>query len=73
MKIVTPTNPIKIYMRQGEIADGDYLASNVGFIVVDGPPSFPKVTFVTISGTAIPAQDVAFARVLIDGAWVSHE
>ena len=73
MKTVVPANPIKIFMRQGEIGDADYLCSNVGFIIVDGPPSFPKVTFVTISGTAIPAQDIAFARVLIDGQWVSHD
>ena len=73
MKTIVPANPIKIYMRQGEIADGEYLASNVGFIIVDGPPSFPKITFVTISGTAILAHDIAFARVLIDGVWVSHD
>lgn len=73
MKTVVPANPIKIFMRHGEIADCEYLASNVGFIIVDGPPSFPKITFVTISGTVIQAQDVAFARVLIDGAWVSHD
>ena len=51
MKTVVPANPIKIYMRQGEIADAEYLPSNVGFIIVDGPPSYPKITFVTISGT----------------------
>ena len=73
MKTIVPANPIKIYMRQGEIGEADYLASNVAFIIVDGPPSFPKVTFVTISGTAVPAHDIAFARVLIDGAWVSHD
>ena len=73
MKTVVPANPIKIFMRQGEIGASEYLASNVGFIIVDGPPSYPKITFVTISGTAIQAQDVAFARVLIDGAWVSHD
>ena len=73
MKTIVPANPIKVFMRQGEIGDCEYLASNVAFIIVDGPPSFPKVTFVTISGTAIPAHDIAFARVLIDGAWVSHD
>ena len=73
MKTIVPANPIKIYMRQGEIGEADYLASNVAFIIVDGPPSFPKVTFVTISGTAVPAHDIAFARVLIDGQWVSHD
>jgi hypothetical protein len=73
MKTIVPANPIKVFMRSGDIADAEYLCSNVGFIIVDGPPSFPKVTFVTISGTAIPAHDIAFARVLIDGAWVSHD
>ena len=73
MKTIVPANPIKIFMRQGEIADGKYLASNVAFIIVDGPPDFPKLTFVTISGTPIPAREVAFAQVLIDGQWVSHD
>lgn len=73
MKTVVPANPIKVFMRQGEIADSEYLCSNVGFIIVDGPPSYPKVAFVTISGTVIPAQEIAFARVLIDGTWVSHD
>ena len=66
MKTVVPANPIKVFMRQGEIADGEYLPSNVAFIIVDGK----YFTFVTTSGTAIPARDVAFARVLIDGQWV---
>ena len=73
MKIVVPANPIKIYQRQGEIGDPNYLASNIAFIIVDGPPDFPKLTYVTISGTAIPSRDIAFARVLIDGQWVSHD
>ena len=73
MKIVVPANPIKVFMRQGEIADGEYMASNVAFIIVDGPPDFPKLVFVTISGTPIPSSNIAFARVLIDGAWVSHD
>ena len=73
MKTVVPANPIKVYMRQGEIADGEYLASNVAFIIVDGKPMFKQITFVTISGTQIPDRDVAFARVLIDGNWVSHD
>ena len=73
MKTVVPANPIKIYMRQGEIGDAEYLASNVAFIIVDGPPDFPKLTFVTISGTPIPSSNIAFARVLIDGVWVSHD
>jgi len=70
MKTVVPANPIKIYMRQGEIAEGEYLASNVAFMIID---NFKNLTFVTISGTMIPAHDIAFARVLIDGAWVSHD
>ena len=73
MKTVVPANPIKVFMRQGEIGDAEYLASNVAFIIVDGPPDFPKLVFVTISGTPIPSREIAFARVLIDGNWVSHE
>jgi hypothetical protein len=73
MKTIVPANPIKVYMRQGEIADGEYLCSNVAFIIVDGPPKYPGLTFVSISGTPIPSSDIAFARVLIDGTWVSHE
>ena len=72
MKTIVPANPIKVFMRQGEIGDAEYLASNVAFIIVDGPPDFPKLTFVTISGTPIPSSNIAFARVLIDGVWVSH-
>ena len=73
MKTIVPANPIKVLMRQGEIGDAEYLASNVAFIIVDGPPDFPKLVFVTISGTPIPSREVAFARVLIDGVWVSHD
>ena len=73
MKTVVPANPIKVFMRQGEIGDAEYLASNVAFIIVDGPPDFPKLVFVTISGTPIPSSNIAFARVLIDGVWVSHD
>jgi len=73
MKIVVPGNPIKVFMRQGEIGDSEYLASNVAFIIVDGPPKYPGLTFVSISGTPIPSSNVAFARVLIDGEWVSHD
>jgi len=73
MKTTVPANPIKIFMRSGEVGDSEYLCSNVAFIIVDGPPSYPKITFVTISGTAIPSCDIAFARVLIDGQWVSHD
>ena len=73
MKTVVPAYPIKVFMRQGEIGDAEYLASNVAFIIVDGPPDFPKLVFVTISGTPIPSSNIAFARVLIDGVWVSHD
>jgi len=76
MKTIVPANPIKVYMRQGEIADGEYLCSNIAFIMVDESihvDYLSKFVFVTISGTAIPNHDIAFARVLIDGAWVSHD
>ena len=73
MKTIVPANPIKVFMRQGEIGDAEYLCSNIAFIIVDGPPDFPKLVFVTISGTPIPSSNIAFARVLIDGAWVSHD
>ena len=72
MKTVIPANPIKIYQRQGEIADCEYMASNIAFILVDNKAGFYDYYFVTISGTSIPARDIAFARVLIDGEWVSH-
>ena len=73
MKTIVPANPIKVYLRQGEVGEANYLASNVAFIIVDGPPKYPGLTFVTISGTAIPSSDIAFARVLIDGEWRSHD
>jgi len=73
MKTIVPANPIKVFMRQGEIGDSEYLCSNVAFIIVDGPPKYPGLTFVTISGTCIPSCDIAFARVLIDGEWRSHD
>ena len=73
MKTIVPANPIKVFMRSGEIGDAEYMASNVAFIIVDGPPKYPGLTFVTISGTPIPSSDIAFARVLIDGEWRSHD
>jgi len=73
MKIVIPANPIKIFQRHYQDDQPGYLHSNIAFIIVDGPSDFPKLTFVTISGTAIPSHDVSFARVLIDGQWVSHD
>ena len=72
MKTIVPANPIKVYMRSNGDDEG-YLASNVAFIIVDGPPKFPELTFVSISGTPIPSSNIAFARVLIDGQWVSHD
>ena len=73
MKTVVPANPIKIYQRLGDIGDCEYTASNIAFILVDNKAGFYDYYFVTISGTSIPARDVAFARVLIDGQWVSHD
>ena len=73
MKTVVPAFPIKIYQRHGDISDGDYTASNIAFILVDNKAGFYDYYFVTISGTSIPARDIVFARVLIDGQWVSHD
>lgn len=73
MKTVVPANPIKVFMRHGEIGDGEYLCSNVAFMIVDDDPNCPDLGFVTISGTCISAREVAFAKVLIDGVWVSHD
>jgi hypothetical protein len=75
MKTIVPANPIKIYMRQNDLIDGEYMCSNVAFLILEETISRTGfcITFVTISGTAIPAHDVAFARVLIDGTWVSHD
>ena len=72
MKTIVPANPIKVYMRSNSDDDG-YLSSNIAFIIVDGKPAFPELTFVSISGTPIPSSNVAFARVLIDGEWRSHD
>jgi hypothetical protein len=75
MKTIVPANPIKIYQRHDsdDEAPLGYTASNIAFIILDGKPMFKQITFVTISGTQIPDREVAFARVLIDGAWVSHD
>ena len=73
MKTVVPANPIKVYLRQGEISDGEYLASNVAFIIVESHSDGFDLIYVTISGTQIQDRDIAFARVLIDGQWVSHD
>ena len=71
MKIVIPANPIRIYQRNGDTPQDGYSCHNVAFIMVTGKTEFPKFTFVTISGTQIST--IAFARVLINGEWVSHE
>ena len=71
MKIVIPANPIKVFQRNGDTAQDGYTSSNVAFIMVTGKSEFPKFTFVTISGT--PITTIAFARVLINGEWVSHD
>jgi len=71
VKIVVPANPIKVYQRSGATPEDGYSCHNVAFIMVHGKTEFPKCTFVTISGT--PISTIAFARVLIDGQWVSHD
>ena len=71
MKIVVPANPIKVYQRSGATPEDGYSCHNVAFIMVHGKTEFPKCTYVTISGT--PITTIAFARVLINGEWVSHE
>ena len=73
MKTVVPANPIKIFMRQSETGDSEYLASNVAFIIVENTSDGFDLIYVTISGTQVPSDHIAFARVLIDGAWVSHD
>lgn len=77
MKTIVPANPIRVYQR----ATADtYSCHNVAFIVLDVGPGYidPLVEmydlrYVTISGNFIKAIHVAFARVLIDGTWVSHD
>lgn len=76
MKIIVPANPIRVYQR----ATADtYSCHNVAFIVLDvGPGVLSDVDmydlrYVTISGNFIKAIHVAFARVLINGQWVSHD
>ena len=71
MKIVIPANPIKVYQRSGATPEDGYSCHNVAFIMVHGKTEFAKCTFVTIGGT--PISTIAFARVLINGEWVSHE
>jgi hypothetical protein len=71
VKIVVPANPIRVYQRSGDTPQDGYSCHNVAFIMVKGQSEFPKFTFVTISGTCITT--IAFARVLINGEWVSHD
>jgi len=77
MKIVVPANPIRIYQRA---SDETYSCMNVACIVLDVGPGYidPAVDmydlrYVTISGNFVKAVHVAFARVLINGEWVSHD
>jgi hypothetical protein len=76
VKIVVPANPIRIYQRT---SSDSYSCMNVAFIVLDvGPGVLPDIDmydlrYVTISGNFIKAVQVAFARVLINGEWVSHD
>jgi hypothetical protein len=75
MKTIVPANPIKIYMRHEIGGETEYMCSNIAFIIVNDStiPGYYDFTFVTISGTQVPIRDIAFARVFIDGAWVSHD
>ena len=77
MKTVVPANPIKIYMRHDNDGDTEYMSSNIAFIIVDEITTdyggYYETTFVTISGTQVASSQIAFARVFLDGAWVSHE
>jgi len=75
MKIVTPANPLKIYMRHDVGGETEYMSSNIAFIIVDDAtsPGYYDLTYVTISGTQVRNRDIAFARVFLDGQWVSHE
>jgi hypothetical protein len=65
---IVPRFPIKIYQRQDE----GYTSSMVAFIIVDDTDHW-KTIFVTISGTPIPHERIAFAKVLINGEWISHD
>lgn len=68
MTTIVPRFPIKIYQRQDE----GYSSSMVAFIIVDETDHW-KTIFVTISGTPIPSGRIAFAKVLVNGEWVSHD
>ena len=69
MTTIVPQFPIKIYQSHEE---GHYTSSMVAFIMVDETDHW-KTIFVTISGTPIPSGRIAFAKVLIDGQWISHD
>ena len=68
MTTIVPQFPIKIYQRQDE----GYTSSMVAFIVVDDTDHWKSI-FVSISGTPIPHERIAFARVLVNGEWLSHD
>ena len=68
MTTIVPQFPIKIYRRQDE----GYSSSMVAFIVVDDTDHWKSI-FVSISGTPIPHERIAFARVLVNGEWLSHD
>ena len=68
MTTIVPQFPIKIYQRQDE----GYSSSMVAFIVVDDTDHWKSI-FVSISGTPIPHERIAFAKVLVNGEWLSHD
>ena len=68
MTTIVPQFPIKIYQRQDE----GYTSSRVAFIMVDETDHWNTI-FVTISGTPIPHERIAFSRVLVNGEWLSHD
>ena len=69
MTTIVPRFPIKIFQSH---EDAQYTSSMVAFIIVDETDHW-KTIFVTISGTPIPSGRIAFAKVLIDGQWISHD
>ena len=68
MTTIVPRFPIKIYQR----SDEHYTSSMVAFIIMDETKPWETI-FVTISGTPIPHERIAFAKVLINGQWISHD
>ena len=73
MKTIVPANPIKIYMRHDNDGETEYMSSNIAFIIVENTSDGFDLIYVTISGTQVPSSQIAFARVFLDGAWVSHD